>query len=83
MNTIKIRQYTPPQLSVFDFNDQFIGFINHYEEFKSLQNDIFNNAITGYYATYGEHKIIFTEFGYVGIDNIIFLKSLYNIKHEY
>lgn len=83
MNTIKIRQYTPPQLEAFDNEDNFIGYINHYVELQRLLEDIRNTQTKGYYVKYSSNKILISNDGKIGVDNIIMLQDLFNIQqHE-
>lgn len=79
MKTIQIRQYTPPQMSVYDNNDNFVGFINHFKEFQWLLEDIRNNSLDDYYIVYGTNTIKINKYGFVGADNIMFIQSLYDI----
>lgn len=67
---IKIKQYTPPQLSLYGPDDVFIGFVNNQVEMLRVRIDIItlvNNSVnimkidadelSGYYFIYGSNRI--------------------------
>lgn len=79
MKTIKIRQYTPPQLEVFDNVGNLIGYINHFIEIQRLMSDIKKQNVDGYYMMYGNKRINFDSNGMIGVNNVIFIQQLYNV----
>jgi len=54
---IRVRQYTPTQISLFDPNNNFVGFINNQTEFLQVRVDIAEQQLEGYYCIFGSYKI--------------------------
>lgn len=54
---IRVRQYTPTQIKLFDPNNNFVGFINNQTEFLQVRVDIAEQQLEGYYCIFGSYKI--------------------------
>lgn len=74
---IRIRQYTPPQITAFRPDGTLLGYINHYVELQRLMEDVRNNNASGYYIIYANKKIQISEDGKIGVDNVVLIQDLF------
>jgi len=54
---IRIRQYTPAQIKLFNTDDEFIGLVNNNVEALRVRLDIAEQELTDYYFIYGTIRI--------------------------
>jgi len=50
---IKVRQYTPQQIKLYDPSNNFVGYVNNEIEFLNVIIDIVTLGLEGYYFFYG------------------------------
>lgn len=66
MEKIVIKQMCPPVTSLFNPNDEFIGFIHNEYELNDVRLQIQKHKLDGYYVLFNDIKIWIDEDG--GID---------------
>jgi hypothetical protein len=54
---IRIRQYTPAQLQLFNPNDESLGLVNNVVEALRVRLDIAEQSLPGYYFMFGSVRI--------------------------